>query len=158
MSLYETQQIATAAMQEHNLHDWSFAFDNARKRFGLTNHRTKVISISKHLAQLNEENHVKDTILHEVAHAIAGHGAGHGYHWRVVARRIGANPRRCYDSRVVETPNAPYIATCGTCGHVSKRFKKIKPGRQIACGYCCNKYNYGRFSNTYMLTFRKAGE
>ena len=34
-----------------------------------------------------------DTILHEIAHAIAGVEAGHGPAWKAVAQRLGATPR-----------------------------------------------------------------
>lgn len=33
---------------------------------------------------------VHETILHEIAHALAGPGAGHGPKWREMARRVGA--------------------------------------------------------------------
>ena len=39
------------------------------------------------------EEQLLDTVLHEIAHAIAGHEAGHGLLWKATARRIGATPR-----------------------------------------------------------------
>ena len=38
-----------------------------------------------------------NTILHEIAHAIAGFEAGHGLQWASVAASIGCNARRCLD-------------------------------------------------------------
>jgi predicted SprT family Zn-dependent metalloprotease len=40
---------------------------------------------------------VRDTVLHEVAHAIAGNRAGHGPEWKEVAKRIGCSATRCHD-------------------------------------------------------------
>lgn len=38
----------------------------------------------------------RDTVLHEIAHAIAGRDVVHGPAWRAVARKVGANPSpRC---------------------------------------------------------------
>lgn len=155
MTIIETRHLALDLMQQHGLTDWNFQFDYAKRRFGFCNFKYKLISLSYNLVQLNSEEHVKDTILHEIAHALAGNKAGHGYMWIMTARKIGANPARCYDSREVITPEAPYTATCSSCGHLSKRFKRIRPGRQIACGYCCKKYNYGRFTDKFLLTFEK---
>ena len=43
---------------------------------------------------------IRDTVLHEIAHAIAGREAGHGPLWKVTARRIGATPRaKAYESQ-----------------------------------------------------------
>ena len=38
---------------------------------------------------------VTDTILHEIAHALAGPGAGHGPAWKATASRLGATPKSC---------------------------------------------------------------
>jgi len=36
-----------------------------------------------------------DTILHEIAHALAGPAAKHGPAWKAIARRLGATPKSC---------------------------------------------------------------
>lgn len=38
---------------------------------------------------------VTDTILHEIAHALAGPAARHGPAWKSIARRLGATPKSC---------------------------------------------------------------
>ena len=38
---------------------------------------------------------VRDTILHEIAHAIVGPGHGHDAVWQTAERRIGCTPKRC---------------------------------------------------------------
>ena len=36
---------------------------------------------------------VRDTILHEIAHALAGAKARHGPAWKAIAKRLGATPK-----------------------------------------------------------------
>ena len=43
---------------------------------------------------------IRDTVLHEIAHVIAGREAGHRPLWKVTAQRIGATPRaKAYESQ-----------------------------------------------------------
>ena len=59
-----------------------------------------VIWISRTHALEGSEEQIRDTVLHEIAHAIAGHEAGHGPLWKATARRIGATPRaKTYESQ-----------------------------------------------------------
>jgi hypothetical protein len=63
-------------------------------------YRTKRIEISKYYAQHSPRESILDTLLHEIAHALAGPKAGHGPSWKAIAVRIGANPRACDNSEV----------------------------------------------------------
>ena len=38
---------------------------------------------------------IRDTLLHEIAHAIVGPGHGHDALWQTAARRIGCTEKRC---------------------------------------------------------------
>lgn len=120
---------------------WSFAFDNAKKRFGQCNYGKLRITLSKHLTQLNDVHRVKNTILHEIAHAIVGSQHGHDEYWRQTALEIGCDGKRCVDGRKANLVKGNYVAICPKCGHVHYRFKKPKAGRSQSCGYCCKSYN-----------------
>ena len=151
MQLIEAKNLALNLMREHKLLNmgWTFEFDNARRRFGVCRYRTKRIGLSKHLVSLNDEASVKDTILHEIAHALVGGGHGHDHVWRSKAIEIGCNGKRCYSSNEVETPESRYIATCDGCGKVHKRHKmtdRLKYGSS-SCGTCSN----GSYNPTYKL-------
>lgn len=76
-----------------------------------------------------------DTLLHEVAHAIAGHAAGHGPKWKAVCRSIGAEPTRCGSSEVAAPPTGRYRGACG-CDTPHQRHKMSKA---IKAGYLCSK-------------------
>ena len=92
--------MARRLMDEQGLTGWTLAFGEARKRLGDCHFRHHVIRISRTHALEGSEEQIRDTVLHEIAHAIAGHGAGHGPLWKATARRIGATPRaKTYESQ-----------------------------------------------------------
>ena len=92
--------MARRLMDEHGLTGWTLAFGEARKRLGACHFRHHVIWISRTHALDGSEEQIRDTVLHEIAHAIAGPEAGHGPLWKAIARRIGATPRaKTYESQ-----------------------------------------------------------
>lgn len=120
-------------------------------RFGVCNYKTKVIKLSSQLCDVNFNNidEVMDTILHEIAHALAVikwgyHGRGHGKPFKVMARAIGSRGETYYDSKrviPVKTNEERYkwVATCPSCGYQAKFTRKPKKSR--SCGKCCPVYN-----------------
>lgn len=149
MELSDARALALALMQTHGVGHWHFRFDSSRRRFGACHHRKEEISLSRSLTSLNDEGQVRDTILHEIAHAVAGAAAGHGATWRRTAARLGADPRRTYDSDSVVTPPAPYLGTCPHCALTVGRHRR----NRVACAACCRRYNGGVFSETYLLVW-----
>jgi predicted SprT family Zn-dependent metalloprotease len=145
MKLHEAEQIAKNLMSKHGLTDWTFSFDRAVVRFGCCKYRTKQITLSTKLTELNDETHVENTILHEIAHALVGAGVGHSRTWRRAAQSIGCTATRCYSEEVV-TPVLNYVGVCPN-GHEVKRVKKPSP-RKTSCGLCCP-----RFNANYLFTF-----
>jgi predicted SprT family Zn-dependent metalloprotease len=135
MNLNVAQKLANDLLIEHGLvqKGWYFQFDNSKRRFGVCKYGKKVIGLSRELTLLNDVVNVKDTILHEIAHAIAGRGAGHGWLWKQVCIRIGAKPERCYSSNEVNTPLLKYQATCGACGALHQKAKMHKKGVRRSC-------------------------
>lgn len=124
-------------LTEHGLTQkgWRGDLDTAEKRFGLCSPSRKTITLSRSLVALNSQEEVLDTILHEIAHALAaietGDNCGHDHRWRAICRRIGAKPERCYDSRDVTTPNASWILAHRHTGEIFARLQK-KPAEDIA--------------------------
>ena len=85
--------MARQLMDEHGLTGWTLAFVEAKRRLGDCHFRHRVIRISRTHALEGSEEQIRDTVLHEIAHAITGREAGHGPLWKLTARRIGATPR-----------------------------------------------------------------
>ena len=79
MHLIDARNLAWDLMRQHGLADlgWRFRFDHARRRFGSCKYREKAITLSRPLTLLNGEAEVRDTVLHEIAHALCP-GDGHG--------------------------------------------------------------------------------
>lgn len=93
--LGEVAAQARELMDRHGLGDWSFRFNAARKKLGICHYREKLILLSREHAADGKPIQVTDTILHEIAHALAGPRAGHGTVWKEIARRLGATPKSC---------------------------------------------------------------
>jgi predicted SprT family Zn-dependent metalloprotease len=114
MNLDHAEIRAIDALREHGLIErgWSFKFDQAPRRFGYCNWRTKTIQLSSRLTKLNDEHHVYETILHEVAHALDAENRGHSNHDGQcvrIAQSIGCTGRRCYGAEVNTPPRRAVI-------------------------------------------------
>lgn len=95
MDLKELEASAGREMMEHGLHGWTFGLAATKRRLGVCKYRTKRIEISEYYALNSPPQTVLDTLLHEIAHAIAGPAARHGPVWKAVAIRLGRRlPRR----------------------------------------------------------------
>ena len=79
-------------MDRNDLHAWSFRFGNARTNLGECRAKERLIVLSRAHAMEGTPDDVEDTVLHEIAHALAGPEAGHGPAWKAIARRLGARP------------------------------------------------------------------
>lgn len=149
MLLVEVEYMARQLFAEHNLRGWTFKFDSAKQRFGCCSYRKKTISMSRQLTELNDETQVKDTLLHEIAHAIAGPTAYHGPMWKRVAREIGCNAERCYDGETVKQPPCPWVGLCPK-GHEYRRHRQPK-GRH-SCPQCSgNRF----FSLDHLIVWKR---
>ena len=85
----EAINLAVDMMKEHGLSDWRIKLDHARRRAGQCDYNKKEISLSRHYVRYAEMDHIRDTILHEIAHALVGPHHGHDAVWRQQARAIG---------------------------------------------------------------------
>ena len=106
MDLDEALAMGRQLLDQHGLDEWDFRFDRAKRRAGLCRFDDRVISLSRYLTQLHDAEQVRDTVLHEIAHALAGPEAGHGPTWQAKARQVGARPRRTLPAEV-PLPEAP---------------------------------------------------
>lgn len=153
MDIYKAHRVISEAIDAHGLYEqgWSYKFGRAKNQFGLCTYGDKMITISRPLTEMNSEEMLRDVVLHEIAHAIAGHAAGHGPEWRKVAKSIG-----CSGKRQIEQVNAPeyrWHAKCPTpgCPHVAKRHRR--PRSAMACTACCIAYAGGKYDARFRLEF-----
>src|SRR5271166_5291042 len=93
--LYVIHTFATELLEEFGLNDWSVVWDRSHKNAGQCQPSVKHISLSAPLMALWTFEQSKDTILHELAHALTlGHG--HDRIWKAKCREIGADPTRTW--------------------------------------------------------------
>jgi len=132
MEREDAARLARGLMAEHGLSGWTFRFDRARRRAGLCRYDRREISLSGPLAELYDEADVREVVLHEVAHALAGARHGHDAVWRATARSIGSTGRRVVrdDSPEVQ---GDWVGRC-PAGHRVTRFRR--PQRPQACARC----------------------
>ena len=130
--LHHVRGWADALIRLHLDESWSFAFDNAKRRAGLCDYTRKRITVSRYLAARYDDDEIHQVLLHEIAHALAGSGVGHGPKWKTIARDLGYVGRRTHDGAIADEL-APWVGQC-PAGHEFHRYRK--PTRPLACGQC----------------------
>ncbi len=75
-------------------------WDESVVRYGQCRHHKQEIGLSNPLTKRNSIEHSKDTVLHEIAHALTGEGHGHNAVWKRTCVKVGARPERCYNGDV----------------------------------------------------------
>jgi len=143
--------LARELMDKHGLESWRFSFDNSKRRVGYCQYSRKTISLSKSVSVSCTKALVKDTILHEIAHALVGPGHGHDWVWQRKCIEIGGSGQRMADASEIEQDklNFAYKGTCPN-GHVTYRSKKPREGMIQSCGRCSR-----RFDRRYIITWEK---
>jgi predicted SprT family Zn-dependent metalloprotease len=167
MDLHAAQPLAVALMRQYGLDEkeWEFHFNNNARRAGvckvfrprqsalvsaaqtvmrrmqlLKTAKPNRIELSRPWTRLHSEAQVRDTILHEIAHALAGPSARHGPRWKKVAQRLGAEPKSCFhDERLAKEPL--YTIFCpNSCGKPIHRYKLSREWRLRLCSECTSPF------------------
>jgi predicted SprT family Zn-dependent metalloprotease len=139
MILEEAQTLALLHMDEWGLiDDFDFEFEDCKRTLGRCHYSTKKITLSKWFVELNKEEEIEDTILHEIAHALSwiyDGFTGHGRIWKRWAMKVGANPKRCSKNNL-QHPQAhyKYVDNCG-CGKTFQRHR-VSKYRTYHCPSC----------------------
>jgi len=140
---------------------YRFEFRNTKRIFGSCWYSKKVISLSKPLCLTNPNQlhgKIKDTILHEIAHAFTVHifglkeGKGHGHLWVNISKQIGADGKRCYslnDFGGITPVKGKYYGECPSCKNATNFHRK--PKRTYSCGKC----SPGKFNKDYALILKE---
>jgi predicted SprT family Zn-dependent metalloprotease len=137
MQITDARRMARALMDEHGLTGWRLVFDNAKTRAGVCRPSRKEIGLSRALTQLHSEAEVRDTVLHEIAHALVGTGHGHDAVWRAKALAIGCSGTRCVPETAPRV-EGPWKGTC-PAGHVVTRHRR--PERVMSCRHCASSFD-----------------
>jgi predicted SprT family Zn-dependent metalloprotease len=142
MNTNDAEALALLYMDEHGLFDelWHFTFEACKRTLGRCHYYTKKITLSKWYVELNDEDDVEDTILHEIAHALSflrygTKGKGHGRLWKNVCKEIGARPERLHKG-ILEYPNNHYKYS-DTCGcDITYQRHRVRKNAKYRCPKC----------------------
>lgn len=144
------ERLAEELLAEHLPGEgWTFAFDSAKRRAGACDYGRRRITVSRYLTAKTDQDEVRQILLHEIAHALAGHAAAHGPRWRAAGRRIGYTGERLHAGPIADE-RAAWVGTC-TAGHVHYRFRR--PTGPLSCGVCGP-----RFSRAALITWQSRAD
>ncbi|CAI9416204.1 SprT-like domain-containing protein [Nocardioides sp. T2.26MG-1] len=149
MELEAARRLGRELLDEHGLGEWTLVFDRAKRRAGICRYATRQIGLSAPLTALHDEADVRDTLLHEIAHALVGPRHGHDAVWRRTAVRIGCSGQRCTDPQLPAV-EGDWVGTCAAGHRITRHRRPARPG---ACAECSP-----RFSVENLLTWTYRGE
>lgn len=105
MEMTQVLSLALKLMRQHGFEHLDLTVSNTKRALGRCFYKydhgkrqyvAERIDLSRVWMTKVPEAKVRDTILHELAHAMTP-GAKHGPAWRAAARKLGANPSRIAD-------------------------------------------------------------
>lgn len=107
---------------------WYFDFHRSKTKSGLCNFKKKKITLSSHLTIGAPEEKIRNTILHEIAHALVGYKHKHDITWKTLFLQIGGNGERksTYDKRYT------FKGCCPEC----KREYYSHKRKKVSCKIC----------------------
>ncbi|MGN6753177.1 MAG: SprT-like domain-containing protein [Intrasporangium sp.] len=148
MDLSEALSLARELVRAHRLDGWTVGLDRAKARAAACHFRDRRITLSSHLTALHEQDEVRDSILHEIAHALVGPRHGHDEVWRATAIAIGSTGSRCVEGGPAVSGN--WWGTC-RAGHHTTRHRR--PERVMTCARCSSTFDV-----RYLLAWTYRGE
>jgi len=137
MDLGAAHTLATSLIRDHGLVGWSVEFDRAKSRAGVCRFDRRVIGLSARLTRLHSPDEVRETVLHEIAHALVGPRHAHDAVWRRTALAIGSTGERCLAEEAPRVVGA-WLGVC-PAGHTMERHRR--PERVAVCGLCTSSFD-----------------
>jgi predicted SprT family Zn-dependent metalloprotease len=132
-------EMALQTMRNHGLSKWRFQFDHSTRRAGCCNYHDRLISISFDLARNGSDADIRDTILHEIAHALVGKKHNHDAVWKAKAKKIGCSGERTH--RLELAPPRYHVRCENDCWtHTAQR-----KTRRLVCRTCGGKLVYSTY-------------
>jgi len=138
----EAKEIGTELIKLHGLDKlgWKIEFNKSPKFLAQCWHHSKVIAVSVYVLNTTTESVFRNTMLHEIAHALVGPGNGHNEIWKAKALEIGNDGEICgvfHPHMALQVTPAeqkakahvpPLKAKCPYCGKVIDESARLKVG------------------------------
>lgn len=131
---------AQSLLRQHGLTQWNFQFDYGTRRAGSCQYTTHLITMSYDYARHVSGEEVRDTLLHEIAHALVGKQHNHDAVWQAKAREIGCSGNRCHD---IQFTPPRYIMKCANGCWVATAERRQ---RNLVCKRCHGKITYTTYT------------
>jgi len=154
--------LARKLMNQHGLDTLTLKISSSKRTLGTYQYRTSArgvhepvqIKLSKYWLKILDEDQVRDTVLHEIAHALTP-DHGHDHVWQQMARKLGVSPSRTAHDVPVEVQKrlrqsvAKYVAICET--DPSHRYYFNRMGKLWSAGayrcHCGGRYHVSHNSS-----------
>ena len=128
--------LARSEMDKNKLFDWNVELDYAKVRDGACHFNEKKISFSRNFVKNSSEKDIRDTILHEIAHALVGPLHGHDNVWKEMASKLGCSAKRCH---TLEFSDYKWIRFCANhCWEQKIHRRKLN----LICKKCGSPVKY----------------
>lgn len=132
MDLIAAQKMALDLMAEYGVTGfYRFEWTRAKTQAGITSRggkRGNIIGLSAPLTQVRGEAEVRNTILHEIAHAIVGPHQGHNALWRKTFIAIGGDGSRLATDQMPDMRKT-FVVSCPNCGELGRVKNHRRPTR-----------------------------
>lgn len=129
----EAMKLAHNLMLVWGLTDYRFKLNRRRRSLGMCFIESKRIELSTIYIQHNSADHVCQTLLHEIAHALTPHHA-HDKVWLDAVKKIGGRAKiKCADANM---PAGLWRASCPSCAKVFSRHRKPRTLDVFHCTIC----------------------
>lgn len=92
--LEEVSTLARELMEKYHVQDMKFGFTYSNRFWGRCSYDKISLQLNHALRSSMED--IKNTLLHEIAHAILGPGHGHRIEWQLKAKEMGVTWTRNY--------------------------------------------------------------
>lgn len=103
MKLIEAENLTKELLVKFELKGWKFAWLKRMNKFstaGQCRYKSKTIFLQPTYVELNTDSEIRNTILHEIAHALMPKH-GHNKFWKRKAIEIGCTGERHYPKTVI---------------------------------------------------------
>lgn len=162
MDKSDFKKLGRQKLDEFGLQEWIVVFNGRIKRAaGKCRPRKKRIELSEtffvDLRDKIDDELLKDTVLHEVAHAVDFHRrrtSDHSKRWKRVAREVGARPNRTADiPKEVISLIADWKRECPECGWETYYHSKPTADDYI-CPKCHKDHHSREKKKDYLLDIK----
>jgi predicted SprT family Zn-dependent metalloprotease len=117
--------MANGMIYDYNLKGWKFAWNASKTKGGYCSYLKRTISLSLYYVRNNTMEEIRNALLHEVAHALAGMGTHHGQQWKEKCINLGVEPKRLLDPDVIVCKDYKHLYKCIKCGFTFKRHHRL---------------------------------